>query len=130
MISTEATFEVLPRLNEIKFGSGVIDELLYLDLPRECRLSSGVMMLEYGKAVQESVYEQLRVVREGQLRVIFTPDLKVYIFSHFDCCTVVIFFLNLLHMFQILSWEFCARHHEELLPRRLVAPQVRHIFKK
>ncbi|KAJ9679250.1 hypothetical protein PVL29_021241 [Vitis rotundifolia] len=96
----EATFEVLPRLNEIKFGSGVIDELLFLDLPRECRFSSGIMMLEYGKAVQESVYEQLRVVREGQLRIIFTPDLK------------------------ILSWEFCAQHHEELLPRRLVAPQV------
>ncbi|CAI9092165.1 OLC1v1027343C1 [Oldenlandia corymbosa var. corymbosa] len=96
----EATFEVLPRLNEIKFGSGVIDELLFLDLPRECRFSSGIMMLEYVKAVQESVYEQLRVVREGQLRIIFAPDLK------------------------ILSWEFCARRHEELLPRRLVQPQV------
>ncbi|CAK9187216.1 unnamed protein product [Ilex paraguariensis] len=96
----EATFEVLPRLNEIKFGSGVVDELLFLDLPRECRFPSGIMMLEYGKAVQESVHEQLRVVREGRLRVIFTPDLK------------------------ILSWEFCARCHEELLPRRLVAPQV------
>ncbi|KDP22321.1 hypothetical protein JCGZ_26152 [Jatropha curcas] len=96
----EATFEVLPRLNEIKFGSGVIDELLFLDLPRECRFPSGIMMLEYGKAVQESVYEQLRVVREGQLRIIFTNDLK------------------------ILSWEFCARRHEELLPRRVVAPQV------
>ena len=34
-------------------------------------------MLEYGKAVQKSVYEQLRVVREGQLRIIFTQDLKV-----------------------------------------------------
>ncbi|KAJ4822625.1 hypothetical protein Tsubulata_037268 [Turnera subulata] len=96
----EATFEVLPRLNEIKFGSGVVDELLFLDLPRECRYPSGVMMLEYAKAVQESVYEQLRVVREGQLRIIFTQDLK------------------------ILSWEFCARRHEELLPRRVVAPQV------
>ncbi|KAL0304224.1 UNVERIFIED_CONTAM: putative transcriptional regulator SLK2 [Sesamum radiatum] len=73
----EATFEVLPRLNEIKFGSGVIDELLFLDLPRECRFPSGMMMLEYAKAVQESVYEQLRVVREGQLRIIFTPDLKI-----------------------------------------------------
>lgn len=68
---------MLPRLNEIKFGSGVIDELLFLDLPRECRFPSGVMMLEYAKAVQESVYEQLRVVREGQLRIFFTPDLKV-----------------------------------------------------
>ncbi|KAI9112077.1 hypothetical protein K1719_016973 [Acacia pycnantha] len=96
----EATFEVLPRLNEIKFGSGVIDELMFLDLPREYRFPSGLMMLEYGKAVQESVHEQLRVVREGQLRIIFTQDLK------------------------ILSWEFCARRHEELLPRRLVAPQV------
>ncbi|KAJ8536747.1 hypothetical protein K7X08_035148 [Anisodus acutangulus] len=96
----EATFEVLPRLNEIKFSSGVIDELLFLDFPRECRFPSGLMMLEYAKAVQESVYEQLRVVREGQLRIIFTSDLK------------------------ILSWEFCARRHEELLPRRLVAPQV------
>ncbi|XP_061359840.1 probable transcriptional regulator SLK2 isoform X2 [Gastrolobium bilobum] len=96
----EATFEVLPRLNEIKFGSGVIDELLFLDLPREYRFPSGVLMLEYAKAVQASVYEQLRVVREGQLRIVFTQDLK------------------------ILSWEFCARRHEELLPRRLVAPQV------
>ncbi|KAL4346626.1 hypothetical protein GQ457_17G025510 [Hibiscus cannabinus] len=100
----EATFEVLPRLNEIKFGSGVVDELLFLDLPRECRFPSGIMMLEYGKAVQESVYEQLRVVREGQLRIIFTQELK------------------------ILSWEFCARRHEELFPRRLVAPQVNQLL--
>lgn len=35
------------------------------------------VMLEYTKAVQESVYEQLRVVREGQLRMLFTQDLKV-----------------------------------------------------
>ncbi|KAF8379426.1 hypothetical protein HHK36_028861 [Tetracentron sinense] len=96
----EATYEVLPRLSKIKFDSGVIDELLFVDLPRECRFPSGVMMLEYGKAVQESVYEKLRVVREGQLRIIFTHDLK------------------------ILSWEFCACRHEELLPCRVLAPQV------
>ncbi|KAK1382037.1 putative transcriptional regulator SLK2 [Heracleum sosnowskyi] len=100
----EASFEVLPRLNEIKFGSGVIDELLFLDLPRECRFPSGIMMLEYGKAVQESVYEQLRVIREGQLRIIFTADLK------------------------ILCWEFCARRHEDLISRRLVAPQVNQLL--
>ncbi|XAR71743.1 hypothetical protein NMG60_11018148 [Bertholletia excelsa] len=100
----EATYDVLPRLQEIKFGSGVIDELLFLDLPRECRSPSGIMLLEYGKAVQESVYEQLRVVREGQLRIKFAPDLK------------------------ILTWEFCARHHEEMLPRRLVAPQVNQLL--
>ncbi|KAD2392927.1 hypothetical protein E3N88_39904 [Mikania micrantha] len=100
----EATFEVLPRLNEIKFNSGVIDELLFLDLPREYRFPTGIMVLEYGHAVQESIYEQLRVVREGQLKVIFTPDLK------------------------ILTWEFCAKRHEELLPRRLVAPQVNQLL--
>lgn len=88
---TEATFEVLPRLNEIKFGSGVMDELLFLDLPRECRSTSGMMMLEYGKAVQESVYEQLRVVREGQLRIIFTQELKVNrkAVSHFAVVAVI-----------------------------------------
>lgn len=100
----EATFEVLPRLDEIKFSSGVLDELLFLDLPREYRFPSGIMVLEYGQAVQESIYEQLRVVREGQLKVVFTPDLK------------------------ILTWEFCARRHEELLPRRLVAPQVNQLL--
>lgn len=100
MWSTEATFDVLPRLNEIKFGSGVIDELLFLDLPHESKLPSGAMVLEYQKAVQECVYEQLRVVREGKLRIIFTQDLKIF------------------------SWEFCARRHEELLPRKFVAPQV------
>ncbi|KAL9267816.1 putative transcriptional regulator SLK2 [Drosera capensis] len=96
----EATYEVLPGLNELKFNSGVLDELLFLDWPRERRLPSGLMILEYGKAVQESIYEQLRVVREGQLRIIFTQDLK------------------------IMSWEFCARRHEELLSKRVVAPQV------
>ncbi|CAA0840524.1 Probable transcriptional regulator SLK3 [Striga hermonthica] len=100
----EVTFEVLPRLHEVKFGSGVIDELLFLDLPRELRFASGLMMLDYAKVVEESVYEQVRVIREGQLRIIFTPDLK------------------------ILSWEFCASRHEELLPRRLVAPQVNQLL--
>lgn len=100
----EATYEVLPRLNQIKFDHGVIDELLYLEMPREGRLSSGMMFLEYEKAVQESVYEQIRVVREGQLRIIFSPDLK------------------------ILCWEFCARRHEELFPRRMMALQVNQLL--
>nr|XP_043631504.1 probable transcriptional regulator SLK2 isoform X2 [Erigeron canadensis] len=93
-------FEILARLNQIKFASGVLDELWFLDKPEESRLSSGLLMLEYGKAIQESVYAQLHVVHEGRLKVIFTPDLK------------------------ILSWEFCSRRHQELLPRGLLAPQV------
>lgn len=78
----EATSEVLPRLYKVSFESGVIDEILFLDLPCERKLPSGLMMLEYEKAVQESVYDQVRVVREGKLRIIFTYDLKVLKLMH------------------------------------------------
>ncbi|KAE8683435.1 Transcriptional corepressor SEUSS [Hibiscus syriacus] len=96
----EATVEVLPRLFKIKYESGTLEELLYVDMPREYQNSSGQIVLDYAKAIQESVFEHLRVVRDGQLRIVFSPDLK------------------------ICSWEFCARRHEELIPRRLLIPQV------
>ncbi|XP_058089755.1 transcriptional corepressor SEUSS-like isoform X2 [Magnolia sinica] len=96
----ETTAEVLPRLCKIKYDSGTLEELLYVDMPREYQNASGQIVLDYAKAIQESVFEQLRVVRDGQLRIVFTPDLK------------------------ICSWEFCARRHEELIPRRLIIPQV------
>ena len=79
---TETTVEVLPRLCKIKYDSGIIDELLFVDISNEYQLSSGVMVLEYGKAIQESIFEHLRVVREGQLRIIFSPELKVCIMFH------------------------------------------------
>ncbi|KAK1404026.1 Transcriptional corepressor SEUSS [Heracleum sosnowskyi] len=96
----EATADVLPRLFKIKYESGTLEELLYVDMPQEYQNSSGQIVLDYVKAIQESVFEQLRVVREGKLRLVFSSDLK------------------------ICSWEFCARHHEELIPRRLLIPQV------
>ncbi|GFY85442.1 SEUSS transcriptional co-regulator [Actinidia rufa] len=96
----EATVEVLPRLFKIKYESGTLEELLYVDMPREYQNSSGQIVLDYAKAIQESVFDQLRVVRDGQLRIVFSTDLK------------------------ICSWEFCARRHEELIPRRLLIPQV------
>jgi hypothetical protein len=91
---------VLPRLCQIKYASGTLEELLYVDMPRESQNASGQIVLDYTKAIQESVFEQLRVVREGHLRIVFNPDLK------------------------IASWEFCARRHEELIPRRSIIPQV------
>uniref|UniRef100_A0A0D3HJC9 Uncharacterized protein n=2 Tax=Oryza barthii TaxID=65489 RepID=A0A0D3HJC9_9ORYZ len=94
------TVEVLPRLCQIKYASGTLEELLYVDMPRESQNASGQIVLDYTKAIQESVFEQLRVVREGHLRIVFNPDLK------------------------IASWEFCARRHEELIPRRSIIPQV------
>lgn len=96
----ETTVEVLPRLCKIKYDSGTLEELLYVDMPQEYQNASGQIVLDYAKAIQESVFEQLRVVRDGQLRVVFSPDLK------------------------ICSWEFCARRHEELIPRRLIIQQV------
>ena len=69
--------EVLPRLFKIKYESGTLEELLYVDMPREYQNSSGQIILDYAKAIQESVFEQLRVVREGQLRIVFSTDLKV-----------------------------------------------------
>ena len=73
----EATAEVLPRLFKIKYESGTLEELLYVDMPREYHNSSGQIVLDYAKAIQESVFEQLRVVRDGQLRIVFSADLKV-----------------------------------------------------
>ena len=73
----EATVEVLPRLFKIKYESGTLEELLYVDMPREYHNTSGQIVLDYAKAIQESVFEQLRVVRDGQLRIVFSPDLKV-----------------------------------------------------
>ncbi|XP_042420965.1 probable transcriptional regulator SLK2 isoform X1 [Zingiber officinale] len=100
----EATFEVLPRLLQIKFDGGVIDENLFLDMPHECRLPSGIMVLKFEKAVEETVYEHVHIIHEGQLRILFTPELK------------------------ILLWEFCSRRHEEFLSRRLLAPQVNQLL--
>lgn len=76
-VLTEATVEVLPRLFKIKYESGTLEELLYVDMPREYQNSSGQIVLDYAKAIQESVFEQLRVVRDGQLRIVFSQDLKV-----------------------------------------------------
>ena len=69
--------EVLPRLFKIKYDSGTSKELLFVDMPHEYENKSGQIVLEYAKAIQESVFEQLRVVWDGQLRLIFSPDLKV-----------------------------------------------------
>lgn len=80
----ETTVEVLPRLCKIKYDSGTLEELLYVDMPHEYQNATGQIVLDYAKAIQESVFEHLRVVREGQLRIVFSSDLKV--------CTVIILF--------------------------------------
>ncbi|XP_062188737.1 probable transcriptional regulator SLK2 [Phragmites australis] len=100
----EATYEVLPRLCQIRFDHGVIDEYLFLDMPNEFWLPSGLMLLEHTKVVQKSVYEHLHVTHEGHLRIIFTPELK------------------------IMSWEFCSRRHDEYITRRILAPQVNNLL--
>ncbi|KAL8150460.1 hypothetical protein V2J09_020268 [Rumex salicifolius] len=101
--SAVAKFEVLPRLFKVNFENGIVDELLYLNFPCESKLPMGCIELRYTKAVQETVYKNSRVVHEGQLCVTFTKELK------------------------IISWVFCARHHEEFVLRRSIAPQVKQL---
>ncbi|VFR01898.1 unnamed protein product [Cuscuta campestris] len=96
----EVTYEALPRLFKTNFESGMLDEIMFLGLPQEHIFPSGLIMLEYGKVVQESVYEKFRIVHEGKLRVIFRGDLK------------------------IVYWEFCAQCHEEFLQHQLIARQI------
>lgn len=62
-------------------------------MPREYQNSSGQIVLDYAKAIQESVFEQLRVVRDGQLRIVFSSDLKVIQHSNF-CKTKYLFMLS------------------------------------
>ncbi|CAM0908789.1 unnamed protein product [Alopecurus aequalis] len=100
----EATYEILPRLCQIRFDHGVIDEYLFLDNPNEFRLPNGLLLLEHTKVVQKSIYDHLHVTHEGQLRIIFTPELK------------------------IMSWEFCSRRHDEYITRRFLTPQVSHML--
>lgn len=76
-VISETTVEVLPRLFKVKYDSGTLEELLYVDMPREHQNGTGQIVLDYAKAIQESVFEHLRVVRDGQLRIVFSPDLKV-----------------------------------------------------
>ncbi|VFR01900.1 unnamed protein product [Cuscuta campestris] len=96
----EVTYEALPRLFKTNFESGMLDEIMFLGLPQEHIFPSGLIMLEYGKVVQESVYEKFRIVHEGKLRVIFRGDLK------------------------IVYWEFCAQCHEEFVQHQLIARQI------
>lgn len=72
----EATSEIFPRLFKMKFESGMVDEILYIDSPRAYKVPYG-LVLEYGKAIQESVYDTFRAVHNGKLRVVFRHDLKV-----------------------------------------------------
>ncbi|CAH9144365.1 unnamed protein product [Cuscuta epithymum] len=96
----EVIYEALPSLFKAKFESGMVDEIMFLGLPEEHIFPSGLIMLEYGRVVQESIYENFRIVHEGKLRVIFRDDLK------------------------IVLWEFCVLCHEEFLERRLISRQV------
>lgn len=75
----------------------MLDEFLFLDLPQTCKTPSG-LVLEYGKAVQESVYEHCRVVHEGILRISFGHDLKVLDFGLENF--ILTFFLYI----YILTW--------------------------
>jgi hypothetical protein len=111
LLFTETTVEVLPRLCQIKYASGTLEELLYIDMPRESQNASGQIILDYTKAIQESVFEQLRVVREGHLRIVFNSDLKVMQYNfQFVPLTFYSLVSSRLKQCFVLS-SFCSRLH-------------------
>lgn len=73
----EAPFEVLPRLFHIKYDSGLKEELLYLSDPQERETRTGNWILSSHLAVEESVFETLRIKRYGRLCVLLNPHMKI-----------------------------------------------------
>ncbi|KAK4416704.1 Transcriptional corepressor SEUSS [Sesamum alatum] len=98
--SAEISQELLPRLHKVKYDTGASEEHLHIESSNEHQGACGRIFLHYPKAAEESVYDQVRIVRYGQLRVVFSPDLK------------------------ICSWEFCSQNHEEYIRRSSLIPQV------
>ncbi|KAL3820365.1 hypothetical protein ACJIZ3_006270 [Penstemon smallii] len=68
-------------------------------MPQEYHNSLGHIVLDYAKAIHESVFEKFKVVPDGQLQIVFSSD-----------------------RLRICSWEFCVHRHEELIPRILLIP--------
>lgn len=68
---------MLPALSTVGYETGILQELLYVDIPSEHQTVSGEIALHYDKATAELVYQNLRVVHDGHLCVVFTPNLKV-----------------------------------------------------
>ncbi|KAH9290396.1 hypothetical protein KI387_034513, partial [Taxus chinensis] len=98
--------DVLPRLFKIKYDSGLLDEHLCLDTAEESYMvSPGKHVLVFPRAVHESVFQELRVVRYGKLRVTFNNYHK------------------------ILTWEFCTKVHDEVVPRKNLLQQAQQLTK-
>ncbi|KAH7285571.1 hypothetical protein KP509_33G034400 [Ceratopteris richardii] len=102
----ESSTDVLPRLFKIKYASGLEDELLFLDIAEgRYMLPNGRLVLDFPRAVHESKFPELRVVRYGRLRVTFSSSFKIF------------------------SWEFCTKMHEEVVPRKDLLIQAQQLAK-
>ncbi|XP_074337998.1 transcriptional corepressor SEUSS-like [Apium graveolens] len=96
----EVTAETLPALSKIGFETGILKEFFSFDMPSEHQTLSGEIVVHSYNAPVEAVYQNLRVVHDGQLCVVFTPDLK------------------------ISSWDFCIRNIEQFISGNTLLPQV------
>ncbi|WOG82109.1 hypothetical protein DCAR_0101271 [Daucus carota subsp. sativus] len=96
----EVTAEMLPTLARVGHETGILQELLYVDMPSEHPRLSGEIAVHYNKATVELVYENLRIAHDGHLCVVFTPDQK------------------------ITSWDFCIRNVEQYISGRSLLPQL------
>lgn len=68
---------VLPRLFQIKFEHGLKEEYLFLGNVQEILLPSGDILVICYRAVEQSVFDNMKVMRHGQLRATFNNELKM-----------------------------------------------------
>ncbi|CAK7322865.1 unnamed protein product [Dovyalis caffra] len=88
----------------MKYASSVIYEFLLLECPFESKLTSGLIVLEHGRAVHEITYDQLHNISKGETRIIFA------------------------HNFKIPRWECCSKDYEKLLFQSSILPKVNKLF--
>jgi hypothetical protein len=73
----EVPFRLLPRLFELKYGSGLKTEFICLSAFNEYPMPNGNMLLVCPGAMEFSIHDGYCVSKLGCLRVEFTPELKM-----------------------------------------------------
>mmetsp|Transcript_13200 Transcript_13200/g.31252 ORF Transcript_13200/g.31252 Transcript_13200/m.31252 type:complete len:564 (+) Transcript_13200:192-1883(+) len=98
-----SSVEALPRLFQVKYESGLMEELLFLGQPQELYLPNGHIIVLFESLMEEAVFEELRVIRVGKLRILFNSMMKMRL------------------------WEFSIDGHCNLVPHRLILGKLQRL---
>mmetsp|Transcript_5378 Transcript_5378/g.13725 ORF Transcript_5378/g.13725 Transcript_5378/m.13725 type:complete len:567 (-) Transcript_5378:112-1812(-) len=98
-----STVDALPRLFQVKYESGLKEEFLFLGQPQELYLPNGHTIVLFESLMEEAVFEELRVIRVGKLRILFN------------------------NVMQMRLWEFSIEGHCNLVPHRLILNKLQHL---